>query len=90
METHFVEADTHTPEYLMHKYWARKPYNVINHFLKEYGFEGCKVLDPFMGSGVSINEALKNNMQPTGIDINPVAYNIASSLTTKVDVEAFK
>lgn len=25
----FIKAETHTPEYLMHKYWARKPHNVM-------------------------------------------------------------
>ena len=28
-----IEAETHTPEYSMHKYWARKPHNVISSFL---------------------------------------------------------
>lgn len=90
MITNFIEADTHTSEYLMHKYWARKPHNVINYFLKKYGFENCNVLDPFMGSGVTINEALKNKMNPTGIDINPIAVNIASSLTNKINIDDFK
>ena len=86
MITNFIEADTHTSEYLMHKYWARKPHNVVNYFLKKYGFENCNILDPFMGSGVTINEALKNNMNPTGIDINPIAVNITSSLTNKINI----
>ena len=90
MKTNFIEADTHTSEYLMHKYWARKPHNVINYFLKTYGFKNCNVLDPFMGSGVSINEAIKNDMNATGIDINPVAFNIASCLTSKINIAEFK
>ena len=90
METNLIEANTHTSEYLMHKYWARKPHNVINYFLKTYGFENCKVLDPFMGSGVVVNEALKNKMKPTGIDINPVACNIAASLTSKINIKEFQ
>ncbi len=90
MITNFIEADTHTSEYLMHKYWARKPHNVVNYFLKKYGFENCNILDPFMGSGVTINEALKNNMNPTGIDINPIAVNITSSLTNKININDFK
>ena len=25
-----IVAKTHTPMYLMHKYWARKPHNVVS------------------------------------------------------------
>lgn len=28
-------AKTHTPMYLMHKYWARKPHNVVSEYIKQ-------------------------------------------------------
>lgn len=85
-----ITADTHTSEYLMHKYWARKPHNVISYYLKKYGNEKSNILDPFMGSGVVINEAIKCGFNATGIDINPTAYNISKVLTTQIDVKKFE
>ncbi|MFB3896404.1 MAG: DNA methyltransferase, partial [bacterium] len=35
----------------MHKYWARKPHNVVSRYIEYYTNEGDTVLDPFMGSG---------------------------------------
>lgn len=52
----FIKAETHTPEYLMHKYWARKPHNVINECINVLTDEGDVVLDPFCGSGVTLRE----------------------------------
>ncbi|MFQ6062383.1 MAG: DNA methyltransferase, partial [Methanosarcinales archaeon] len=33
----------------MHKYWARKPHNVVAEYIKKYSEEGEIVLDPFCG-----------------------------------------
>ena len=52
-------AKTHTSMYLMHKYWARKPANVVAEYIKHYSKEGETVLDPFAGSGVTAVEAIK-------------------------------
>jgi putative DNA methylase len=37
-------------------------------------FPGCIVLDPFMGSGTTVGEALKLGCRAVGVDINPVSY----------------
>ncbi len=34
----------------------------------------CVVLDPFMGSGTTVGEALKLGCRAVGVDINPVSY----------------
>ena len=39
-----------------------------------HNFKDCVVLDPFMGSGTTIGEALKLGCRAVGVDINPVAY----------------
>ena len=90
MKINMIEANTHTPEYLMHKYWARKPHNVISYFIKELVPKNGYVLDPFMGSGVVINEAIKLGIHSTGIDLNPVAYNISNVLTNPPEIKKFK
>ena len=56
---HALVPKTHPPMYLMHKYWARKPHNVVREYIEHYTKKGDIVLDPFCGSGVTVLEALK-------------------------------
>jgi len=89
-----VVAKTHAPLYLMHKYWARKPHNVVARYIEYYTDPGDVVLDPFMGSGVTIVEALRLDRKAIGNDLNPIASFIARMTLLKVDLpkfhEAFK
>jgi 16S rRNA G966 N2-methylase RsmD len=74
-----IKAETHPSHYMMHKYWGRKPHNVVRDYLLTYTKPGDTVLDPFMGSGVVVIEALKNNRKAIGVDLNPIACIIASN-----------
>lgn len=70
-----VESETWAPRYLTHKYWGRKPANVVRQYIEHYtaGLEDPVVFDPFCGSGVTCIEALALGKRAVGIDINPVA-----------------
>jgi DNA modification methylase len=70
-------AQTHPPRYLMHKYWSRKPHNLVREAIERGCPPGGRVLDLFCGSGVAAVEAALSGRQATGIDINPLAVNIA-------------
>lgn len=70
------KAQTYTGRYAMHKYWSKKPFNIINSLIKQNSEIGDTVCDPFCGSGVSIIESLKENRKAIGIDINPSAIFI--------------
>jgi len=72
-----VVAKTHPPLYLMHKFWARKPHNVVSRYIEYYTNPGDVVLDPFMGSGVTVVEASRLGRKAIGNDLNPVACFIA-------------
>ena len=80
MKFELIDAETHTPEYLLHKYWARKPHNVLATLIKSLLPNGGKLLDPCCGSGVSLRESAKLGIEATGIDINPIACLISSVL----------
>jgi len=67
-------ASTHPPEYLLHKYWARKPHNILADYIKSNFEKGDFVCDPFCGSGVFLAEAKKQGINTLGIDINPLAF----------------
>lgn len=43
------------------------------------------MLDPFMGSGIILDEALAAGMSATGIDINPVAWFFAKTMLEPID-----
>jgi len=84
-----VEAKTHTAEYLLHKYWARKPHNVVSEMIQRYSPEGGVVVDPCCGSGVAVYEAKKLKRTAYGFDVNPVACKISSVLINPPEVEKF-
>ena len=82
--------EVYRPVYYLHKWWARRLGSVFRGILlgacldededfwqRFYGrnsFDGTTVLDPFMGSGVTLGEAIKLGCSAVGRDINPVAY----------------
>lgn len=46
-----------------------------------------KVLDPFMGGGTTVIEALRLGFDVTGVDSNPIAWFIVKGMTTPVDLD---
>ena len=45
-------------------------------------------IDPFVGSGTTLVEALKRGIQPIGFDVNPMALLLCQVKTTPFDVKA--
>jgi predicted methyltransferase len=68
-----ISPQAHTPMYLMHKFWARKPHNVVGEYIEHYSKKGEIVLDPFVGSGVTAIEALKRGRKAIATDLDPMA-----------------
>lgn len=82
--------EVYRPVYYIHKWWARRLGSVFrgillgaslndsedfwSHFYGKNTFAKTVVFDPFMGSGVTIGEALKLGCRVVGRDINPVSY----------------
>jgi DNA modification methylase len=57
----------------MHKFWARKPHNIVRHYIESYSRDGEIVLDPFCGSGVTPLEAMKQGRKAIAVDLDPIA-----------------
>jgi 16S rRNA G966 N2-methylase RsmD len=74
----------------MHKYWARKPHNVVGEYIKHYSKKGEIILDPFAGSGVTAIEALKNGRKAIAIDLDPMSTFITRMTLVPIDLRAFK
>lgn len=76
-----VTALAHTPQYKMHKYFARRPYNVFSNLIEYYTKPNDIVYDCFCGGGVTIFEALKLGRKAIGVDLNPL-----STLITEMQI----
>lgn len=87
---HAIVAKTHTSMYLMHKYWARKPHNVVREYIEHYSEPGDIVLDPFCGSGVTATEALKTGRKAIAIDLDPISTFITECTAMDIDIEKFE
>jgi DNA modification methylase len=83
-------AKTYNGIYSMHKYWAKKPYNIIRDFILNYTNKDEIVLDPFCGSGISVTEAIFTGRKAIGIDINPIAIFITEMMLKKIQIKKLK
>ncbi|MHC5827563.1 MAG: DNA methyltransferase, partial [Nostoc sp.] len=55
-----------------HPYFTRRPWNVIQEYIRYYSNPGDTILDPFGGSGVTLIEALVLSRKGIYFDINPI------------------
>ena len=81
------KAKSYTGLYAMHKYWGKKPFNIMADFIKKYTLPDEIVLDPFCGSGVSVTEAVFNRRKGVGIDINPISILITKNIIQNIDLK---
>ena len=83
-----VVALPHTAPYKIHRYFARRPWNVFEKIIETYTSPGDTILDPFMGGGVTIYEGLKLGRRVIGFDLNPLSHFIVTSMIqTDLDSE---
>ncbi|MBE9128317.1 hypothetical protein IQ258_19645 [Coleofasciculus sp. LEGE 07081] len=84
----FPDRGTH----LIHSYPAKLITHIPYFFLSCNRFfqMGTSVLDPFCGSGTVLLEALIQGKNAIGIDVNPLATEIAFSKTLNIDIEILK
>jgi adenine-specific DNA methylase len=59
-------------------------------FYQKTDLGGKIILDPFMGGGTTVIEALKLGCKVIGIDIHPVAWFITKKEVEPLDIEKFK
>jgi SAM-dependent methyltransferase len=85
-----IEAKPHSPVYTMHKYFARRPWNVFRELVSHYTAPGELILDPFCGGGVTVIESLRLKRKVVGVDVNPIAAYVTRMEAIEVDVEALR
>lgn len=95
--------EVYRPVYYIHKWWAKRIGSVFrgiilgacldkkddffSAFYSKNDFSELTVLDPFMGSGVTIGEATKLGCRAIGRDINPVAATIVKAALSKYSID---
>lgn len=101
-ERESYRKEVNRPIYHTHKWWAQRLGSVFRalvigatqdeqqdiwaEFYKRQPYSGKVVLDPFMGSGTTLGEALKSGCKAIGCDINPVSSFIVSQALRSVSV----
>ena len=85
-----VVAKTHPAMYRMHKYWGRKPYNVIADYIMHYTKKEDIILDPFCGSGVTAIEAIRLKRKVIAVDLNPMAIFITKMTLEPINLAKFE
>ncbi len=83
-----ILAKAHTQMYLMHKWWARKPHNVVHDYIERYTSKGDIILDPFCGSGVTPIEAIKMGRKAIGVDLDPIATFITQMTARPIQLKS--
>lgn len=98
--------EIYRPIYHIHKWWATRlgsvfraitlgaisapRTNIWKEFYKQHNFAGKVVLDPFMGSGTTLGEAVKLGAKAIGCDINPVSSFLVRQAFTRVPEAALR
>lgn len=75
--------------YKSHLYWSQKPFNICDILIKSFSEDGDVILDPFMGSGVTIFQSIHKDIsrKVIGIEINDVPIFIVKTLLEKYSLE---
>lgn len=82
-----IKAEPHSPPYMMHKFWARRPHNVFRDLIAHYTKAGELILDPFCGGGVTIVEGLQLRRKVIGIDLNPLACYVTEMEVAPINLD---
>ena len=85
-----VKAKKHSAPYQMHKYYARRPYNVFRNLIEHYSKPGDLILDCFCGGGVTLLEGLIVDRKIIAVDLNPLATFITKMQVQQIDIDSLK
>lgn len=72
-------------------YWSQKPYNICDILIESFSKPKDIVYDPFMGSGVTVLEAIKKTYKRIGIgcEINSAPVFIVNTLLNNYDKKKY-
>lgn len=73
-------------------YWSQKPYNICDKIIQSFSNDNDIIMDPFMGSGVTIIESMNKsfNRNVIGVDINDIPMFLCETLLKKYDTKSLE
>ncbi|HNV50714.1 MAG TPA: DNA methyltransferase [Bacteroidales bacterium] len=83
----FRNANTKEFTHCFHSYPAMMIPQVARRIINTYGSNAKMLFDPYCGTGTSLVEACLAGKNAIGTDINPLARLIATTKTTKLDIQ---
>jgi adenine-specific DNA methylase len=94
--------NVYRPAYYIHKWWARRTgatfraillgtllpegHSPLDFFHQANDFQEAVILDPFMGGGTTVGEALRLGARAIGVDINPVSWFLVKKIVEPVSL----
>lgn len=87
-----TEASNKNALYDSHIYWSQKPYNICDILIEAFSEKGDTVFDPFLGSGVTLLQAISNNnsRKAIGCEINEAPLFIVKTLLEGYDIKTYQ
>lgn len=81
-----ITPTSKNPIYKTHLYWSQKSYNVIDCLIENLSKKNDIIFDPFMGSGVTVIEAVqkKYGRSAIGCDINEMPKFIVENIIKNI------
>jgi len=86
-ELNFHGQDSGYASHNLHAFAAKFPPQLPRVFIRGLTKPGDLVLDPMMGSGTTIVEALLEGRRGLGLDIDPLAIRLSRVKTTPLDID---
>ncbi len=89
-ELNFHGEDSSYASHDLHAFAAKFPPQLPRAFIRGLTALGDVVLDPMMGSGTTVVEALLEGRRGIGLDIDPLALRLSKAKTTLLDLEILR
>jgi DNA methylase len=89
-ELNFHGADSSYASHAVHAFAAKFPPQLPRAFIRDLTAPGDVVLDPMMGSGTSILEALLEGRCGIGLDIHPLALRVSQAKTMFISIDELR
>jgi len=89
-ELNFHGADSSYASHDVHAFAAKFPPQLPRAFIRGLTVPGDLVLDPMMGSGTTIVEALLEGRRGIGLDIDPLALRLSQAKTIPMRTDALR
>ena len=74
-------------------YWSQKPYNITDKIIEMFSSDGSTIMDPFMGSGVTLLESLNKKFDMgvflSGFFGNAVLAMLLAYLGQRLNVDIY-